>query len=122
MKENFIPYHMALRLKQKGCPMPKSIVYAVYDDDRSVKPMKVSLDNHTSKPIAPTIKHVLTWLRCEKKLIVVCPYYNDGYYYTIQRLGCPERFTSSFVEEDKTFSTYEEAALAGIRYILDHLI
>ena len=72
---------------------------------------------------APTISQVLKWLRKEKKLHVVFPFYEDkGFYYYVQRIGNAARIVSSFDDSDTCFDTAELAALAGIKYCLDNLI
>ena len=83
---------------------------------------------------APTISQVLKWLR-ENKKIYVAVYYvpvietinnsvikksQDFYYPTIQKIGDFE--PTIHTNGNDCFSTYEEAALAGIEYTLDNLI
>ena len=72
---------------------------------------------------APTISQVLKWLREEKKIHIVCPFYKDkGFYYYVQRIGNAARVVSSFDDSDTCFDTAELAALAGVEYCLDNLI
>lgn len=72
---------------------------------------------------APTISQVLKWLREEKKLNIVCPFYKDrGFFYYVQRIGKAATLVSSIDDSDPCFDTAELAALAGIEYVFDNLI
>ena len=69
---------------------------------------------------APTISQVLKWLREEKGIHIciscsIAPLANWEYE-TVEIDGVV------FVNADDGYSTYEESALAGIKYILDNLI
>ena len=71
---------------------------------------------------APTISQVLKWLRKEKEIYCL-PYFEQGidmWLYAICKpaYGCehPEFISESY------YDTYEQAAIAGIEYVLDNLI
>lgn len=84
-------------------------------------------DDHDT--VAPTISQVLLWLR-EVKGIDVLPqrghinldnngkvtrYYNVNIYFE-------RRFACTLDNDEQDYSTYEQAALAGIEYVIDNLI
>ena len=131
--EDFVPFEIAKKLKEKGFPQrPDYFNYSSYYDwdglrkIHSLSNASVWFDPNISRDniyFAPTISQVLKWLRKEKKLHVVFPFYEDkGFYYYVQRIGNAARIVSSFDDSDTCFDTAELAALAGIKYCLDNLI
>lgn len=74
---------------------------------------------HRDNVDAPTISQVLKWLREEKKIhiqiLFTCPP-NKWEYITVKMANNELRGMYA------TFTSYEEAALAGIEYVLDNLI
>ena len=83
---------------------------------------------HRDNYDAPTISQVVKWLRKEKKIYIeisLC-----GYYYHYMCLSTIEiendiyGWHKALLEKDKYtfYDTYEKAALAGIKYVLDNLI
>ncbi len=95
MNEDFVPFDLAKKLKEKGyCN------YASYWD------------------YTPTISQVLKWLRDEKAISVepcATPY--NCWYYMIK---CKGKIKATYI--DNKYKTYEAAAIAGIEYCLDNLI
>ena len=144
--EDFVPFELAKKLKEKGFREKCLTYYDVednvgllyntqYTDDMSPCQYTDLLQSHNTDTTvaqpddsenccdAPTISQVLKWLREEKKLHVVFPFYEDkGFYYYVQRIGNAARIVSSFDDSDTCFDTAELAALAGIKYCLDNLI
>lgn len=138
--EDFVNFDIAKKLKEKGftCQYPIAmynelgVFYALYtsaDCNPQIKSVFGNreyydyddFDEHDY--VAPTISQVLKWLRKEKKIHVVCPFYKDkGFYYYIQRIGNAARIVSSFGDSDDCHEDYEQAALTGIEYVLDKLI
>ena len=133
--ENFVPYELAVKLKEKGF---KDNCIGYYDyagkfhynyksaiSNKEIYFCHRKYDNiwHRDLIDAPTISQVLKWLREEKKLHVVFPFYEDkGFYYYVQRIGNAARIVSSFDDSDTCFDTAELAALVGIEYVIDNLI
>jgi hypothetical protein len=76
---------------------------------------------------APTIDQTLEWLREEKKIYVGIAYMpkiddnTDFYYPTIQKIGDfePTHFGDN---ADEIFNSYDDACIAGIEYVVEHLI
>lgn len=67
---------------------------------------------------APTISQVLKWLREEKKMHIIIPAsFEDGYWWEVRDFN-REISEYSYAE----YTSYEEASLAGIEYVLDNLI
>lgn len=73
---------------------------------------------HRDNVDAPTISQVLKWLRKEKKMHIIIPAsFEDGYWWEVRDFN-REISEYSYVE----YTSYEEASLAGIEYVLDNLI
>ena len=129
MSEYIVSYDIAVKLKEKGFPMPKRVIFGLYEDDKSFRLRQVRPPFIQRKVIAPTISIVLRWLR-EVKGIDVLPqrghinldnngkvirYYNVNIYFE-------RRFACTLDNDEQDYSTYEKAAIAGIEYVLDNLI
>lgn len=129
MNEYIVSYDIAVKLKEKGYPMPKRVIFGIYEDDKSFRLRQVQSFFIQRKVVAPTISQVLKWLR-EVKGIDVLPqrghinldnngkatrYYNVNIYFE-------RRFACALDNDEQDYSTYEQAAIAGIEYVIDNLI
>lgn len=130
MNEDFVTCQLADKLKEKGFNEP---CYGYYHRDGGDDSFEVCgngdcdfLNSKNKHRIAaPTISQVLKWLREEKKLHTMIDIWkvdvNDTNYkwgYDIVNLT-----TTKVVACDlQCADTYEQAALAGIEYVLDNLI
>lgn len=74
----------------------------------------------------PTISQVLKWLREKKKIHIEMLLYDGTYSYLIKSIDKIDKdvFHKCLNEDttDEEYDTYEEAALAGIEYVLNNLI
>lgn len=137
----FVTFEIAKKLKEKGfdCKYP----LAMYDEGGLFYPLFTSCDedensncifgkrlyydyedflDNKSAIISPTISQVLKWLREEKGWVVVVRLFStNGWYWFIQDKN-GELYSSHLVSCDDCFSAYEDAALAGINYVLNNLI
>ena len=73
---------------------------------------------------APTISQVLKWLREEKELHIEIYMYYNCYLFEIYNTKI---YDADFTQKSEKYSeieyeNYEQAALAGIEYVLDNLI
>ena len=126
MNEDFVPFDLAKKLKEKGfnCEYP----FAMYNKYEQFCPLYSSdkdcfgiddFDKHAC--IAPTISQVLKWLREEKNLSVEVLISMRGGWYNIIYEIAPRRgfdLKHMLIEE----KSYEDAAIAGIEYVIDNLI
>lgn len=137
--EDFVPFDLAKKLKEKGftCKYP----FAMYNELGSYCPLTTSSDSVTCESgykyiscydyndfdendfIAPTISQVLKWLRDKFFLHISQKPYpcEDGlmWMYEIRKFNK----NIVFVIANKTgFVEEEQAAIAGIEYVLDNLI
>lgn len=129
MNNDFVPFELAVKLKEKGYPQhitDEAYITDNYGEDEYDIGDRLSIPlipDYMDDVAAPTISQVLKWLREEKKIHIVCPFYEDkGLYYYVQRIGNAVRLVSSFSNRNDCFDTYEQAAIAGIEYVLDNLI
>lgn len=126
--EDFVPYELAVKLKEKGfrekCfaryyysdkayfernsydPDTNSILYC-YNDDKDLGRFYID---------APTISQVLKWLR-KKNIHLYTDVDNEGWFFEIKCLKTRFMINTDFF---KRYNTYELAALAGIEYIIDN--
>ena len=83
------------------------------------------LDNSDNCVDAPTISQVLKWLREEKKIHLIVEIADSGWYYTSYpniRWENGKLKSDTYIMSFKNKPTYEQAALAGIEYVIDNLI
>ena len=138
--EDFVNFEVAKKLKEKGfsCKYP----FAMYDEDGVFYPLFTSCDEDEDSKcifgnrmyydyddfikdedtrIAPTISQVLKWLR-EEKNIILTP--NPSYFEEDCCLGwdCDVWASGNYDHCCVDYKTYEEAAIAGIEYVLDNII
>lgn len=121
MKEEFVTFEIAEKLKEKGYNKPFYFYYRTDDECihhvNTCAPLVYSDKIDDEVVIAPTISQALKWLREEKKIHICIIMYEYTWGYTVYDLDTffPEEFSSYY-------NTYEEATLAGIEFVLDNLI
>ena len=108
--EGFVTFEIAKKLKEKGFDWETSNVF-----ERNI--IACRYEDYPK----PTISQVLKWLREEKKLHISTGFSNvTKWRYIIIHLY------ENYIKEpniwEKNFDSHEEAALAGIEYVLDNLI
>lgn len=135
-------YDLALKLREKGFKEECIAYYhtdgeLLYNRDQyrggNYKSLLRSYNSLPKNPIgceqidAPTISQVLKWLREEKEIYIECFLYDGTYSYFIKSITqiCKDDLFHECLNEDTTdeeYTTYEQASLAGIEYVLDNLI
>ena len=140
--EDFVTFEIAKKLKEKGftCKYP----FGMYNESGSYCPLTTSSDYVTCESgykyrcyydyndfdendfIAPTISQVLKWLREEKLILIgLSPMQeydgNEMIEWCSTIYKADKQGGMSWMEE-LYYESYEQAALAGIEYILDNLI
>lgn len=125
MNEDFAPFELAVKLKEKGYPQVKKNSLAMYSEDgewfslaKTLDDFEYSFEDFDDKDcVSPTISQVLKWLREEKKIYVLVEVeYEDWFEYKIVQTIKNTRRSSTSV-----YKTYNETILAGIQYVLDNL-
>lgn len=111
----FLCMSIANRLKEKGFTFELPVTY---DYDKGIY-------EHI---IQPRISQVLDWLRTEKNIdIVIYPVDANavlmcGQKYNVSVYNCGKRDYKIYNNKIDYHITWEDAALAGIKYILDNLL
>lgn len=123
---DFVTYEVGKKLKEKGYSHDYNLFgyLPIYSDERIIKLISdigaYEQEYYGENIPCPTISQVLKWLREEKQiyleLVVVVDgeYMCDIYKIDIRPIEC--------LGSTEYSKTYEEAALAGIEYVLDNLI
>ena len=134
MNDDFTPFELAVKLKEKGYPQHQcDYAYITEDDeyeehyvigDRGYIPF---IPYYLPTIASPTISQVLKWLWEEKKMHIEIFLYNGSYSYFIKSITqiCKDDLFHKCLNEDtvdEEYATYEQAAFAGIEYVLDNLI
>ena len=122
--EDFVSFEIAKKLKEKGYPQHIAEDAYIIDNYGEEKynigdrlPIQYVPD-YMADVAAPTISQVLKWLREEKEFMVF-PVYSTNtsrWYCSIVNADSLDTYKLSLSD------SYEEAALAGIEYVLDNLI
>ena len=127
--EDFVPFEIAKKLKEKGFPQHITEDAYIIDNygedeyqigDRLPIPL---IPDYMDDIAAPTISQVLNWLFDKKQLFVnidcnICDKF--GLFFTIYKKG--EETWEACGFDDNYYNKPEEATLAGIEYVLDNLI
>lgn len=112
--EDFVPFDLAVKLKEKGFDWETSNVY-----ERNT--IACRYEDYPK----PTISQVLKWLREEKDIdLVISPvFFYDGVLGKMREYGC-KVFAPSLNESEHCgyHEEWEQASLAGVNYCLDNLI
>ena len=142
MNEDFVPYELAVKLKEKGfeCGHPLAMYNekGVFHDLCTSAEYMISasgfecrcyydyedFDEHDC--VAPTISQVLKWLRKEKIFVVIAvnPTLSTkdkiAYYYQVYPNS--NGVTSDYYESEECYAQWEDCAIYSIKYVLDNLI
>lgn len=121
---DFVTFEIAKKLKEKGYPQNmcddgyiiENDNYGYFDiGDRESIWM---IPNYLSYIVAPTIAQVLKWIREKHKLhICIDLDINKNWFYFIEGIT-----NNTNITDTSDYSSYEEAAISGICYVLDILI
>ena len=124
----FVTFELAKKLKEKGYPQVKKNTIAMYDKNGNWYSLIDTFDYFEYSfedfkehgCICPTISQVLKWLRKEKGLHIAIDIWGRTWGYDIMELSSGNSLHWTAYRED--IKSYEDAALAGIEYVLDNLI
>lgn len=115
--EDFVPFGIALKLKEKGFKEKVNAYYGKWENLFDVHPA-LDMNDCDYRASAPTISQVFKWLREEYKIYMYVERdtYHLKFRFVYEKDKPRGKLTSSI------YDTYEQAALAGIKYVLDNLI
>lgn len=138
--EDFVTFEIAKKLKEKGfkescfgwyypsevCGFDYKTIIVFNNSAYRGSNYKDMLVSHKDEKYvdAPTIAQVLKWLREEKELHIEIYMYHNCYLFEIYNTII---YDADFTQKSEKYSeieyeNYEQAAIAGIEYVLDNLI
>lgn len=130
MKEDFVGYDLAVKLKEKGFPQLEKNTLAMYNEDgewfslaKNLDVFEYSFEDFDDKDcVCPTISQVLKWLREVKRIDAGAVWDNmDGKWIGyINEMDMPD-LVGEYVLPN-TYDAYEQAAIAVIEYVIYNLI
>lgn len=118
--EDFVPYELAVKLKEKGFDYPcighyvNNQLYVTHYQNAFHSDNNESVD-------APTIYQVLKWLRKEKRIHLVVDIDTIGYFYTLNydiTIKSNNEYTYNMYIGLSAYCDAEQAYLAGIEYVI----
>lgn len=125
--KDIVPFELAKVLAEKEFPQFNSHVSYYVGDGKPpfysigtvIYGRKYDWDTHLIA--APTIAQVLKWLREEKKLHVsiMTFMFKEGWCFEIIQIGQNPKLVAT---QRNSFNIYEQAAIAGIEYVVENLI
>lgn len=141
--EDFVPYELAKKLKEKGfreeCLAYYTSEHTLYNNTICLTEDKylclsdidyeefLKSNNEETRweniCDAPTISQVLKWLREEHQIHIFVDITSVGWYPKVSikvKLDETRYWFSKALFESDFFDTYEEAALAGIKYVINN--
>ena len=140
--EDFVTFEIAKKLKEKGfkescfgwyypsevCGFDYKTIIVFNNSAYRGSNYKDMLVSHKDEKYvdAPTISQVLKWLREEKLILIglspIQEYDGDEVVEWCATVYKADKQGGLSLQEELYYQSYEEAALAGIEYVLDNLI
>lgn len=126
--DDYVPFELSKKLNEKGYSHDyNDFGYRlIYSDECTIKFISdigaYERDYYGENIPCPTISEVLKWLRNEKKIYCL-PHFEQGidmWLFCIERPLAGTEF-AEYISES-IYNTYEDATIAGIKYVLDNLI
>ena len=121
MNEDFVPFELAVKLKEKGFDWRIGYAY-----DNGGECMYIVTEYDVDYIPAPTISQVLKWLREEKLILIglspMQEYGGDEVIEWCSTVYKAEKQGGLSWQEEFYYQSYEQAALTGIEYVLNNLI
>jgi hypothetical protein len=117
MKKEFVPYKLALELKQLGFDEPCFAVY--YSKDKSFS-WHHHIDHTNDEPVldsgeynisAPLFQQAFRWFREKYELYSFVFKFDEGFGY--------ETYKEGVTQTNESFDTYEEAELACLQKLIE---
>jgi hypothetical protein len=124
MEKEFVPYELALRMKQLGFDEP---CFKVYDnmeflqEESVMNTCEIKYDCVLERCSAPLYQQALRWFREKQEIEGFVHKAIEGtYYFVIKRTGSNESNMYEFIRNaPKNVDTYEEAELACLENLID---
>lgn len=135
MNEDFVPFELAVKLKEKGYPQHICECAYIMEDDEEEENYVVGdrehiefIPDYLQTMAAPTISQVLKWLREEKEIYIVIEPFPTmstknkicwGWNFKWNSDGA---YIDHTFADDVSYATYEEASLTGIEYVVNNML
>lgn len=128
--EDFVTFEIAIKLKEKGFPQNISVEGYITEDAYEnyyigYRNIIEFIPDYVTYIAAPTIHEFLKWLREEKNIHIIVEISDSGWYYILYpnvRWEDGKLKSDKYIISFKNKDSYEQAALAGIEYVLENLI
>lgn len=132
--EDFVNFETAKKLKEKGFRKPCILYYnsdkvRTWFNEPDIAKNFVPTTLGNDDVLAPTISQVLKWLREEKKISIEVSIHCSlkwmcGIYEFSDGIADFTQYSNDGIDDTVFifYDSYEQAALAGIKYSLDNLI
>lgn len=117
MKEKFVSFELAKTLKEKGYPQSSFYYYA--EDGGICVPVYNFANKDMPEIAAPQIHEVFAWLRKDYKIHIIIDVGEDGWFFLVR---CLRTLVIVDTELLGKYQCFNEAAIAGIEYVIDNLI
>lgn len=134
----FVSKDLAIKLKEKGFDRPclgfynpiqdELQLYCANNKDVTYKNILTSVYKNKVLVDAPIIEQVLEWLREEKDIDIVIytidrnTIFMGGEKYILSIYFCGKRDYKIHKDNNDKFVKWEDACIAGIEYVVEHLI
>lgn len=130
----FVNFELAKKLKEKGYPQVEKNTLAMYNEDGDWYSLAKNLDDFEYSfedfdehdYVCPTISQALKWLREEKYILIglspMQEYDGEEIVEWCSTVFKSDKQCGLSWKEEFYYQSYEQAALAAIKYVLDTMI
>lgn len=130
----FVNFELAKKLKEKGYPQVEKNTLAMYNEDGDWYSLAKNLDDFEYSfedfdehdYVCPTISQALKWLREEKYILIglspMQEYDGEEIVEWCSTVFKSDKQGGLSWKEEFYYQSYEQAALAAIKYVLDTMI
>ena len=121
IQEDYVSFETAKLLKEKGFDESVNRFYETSTGQPSLVRSEYCRNSYTISYAAPTLQMAMKWLR-EKGIVITIDYNDDSDCEDNERYGFSVYWNSLKKVDLATYTTYEEACEAAIKYCLINLV
>lgn len=120
MKDQFIPYHLALKLKQFGFNQPCIGYYN--EETEELFPYQTTIPTNGHKCAAPLWQQAFDWFRIEHKLLSsISQPFNQEYCFEIKNLKDEKKEGELSSMQSKVFTLYSDAKYQCLERLIQEI-